>query len=348
MERSLARRGADERAPDDAATSRGTSGREADVARLSDAARRDFAVVVPALDEAENMPDLVRELRATFARHELAGEILIVDDGSSDGTARAALRAAEGWELLRVLEHRRNFGKTEALLTAADATRARWLILFDADLQHSTEEIPRYLAKLHEGWDVVTGRKVGRYEKNSVSRAYNVLNRWIFGVPASDLNSMKGFERAVLDELHLRHDWHRFLVVLAHARGFSVTEIDIALHRRRHGASKYGGKRRILVGLLDLVSVAFFLLFSRKPMMLFGVSGLVLAVLGVLVGLVTIVLRIQHIVPPFGMRPLLYLVILLETLGFLLFGFGFIAELVAQQRAEIEALHRKLKDQRRQ
>lgn len=315
--------------------------------RLSNEARRDFAVVVPAYNEAENIPDLVRELRATFERHGLRGEVLLVDDGSTDGTAEHAERESAGWDRLRVLRHRRNFGKTEALVTAAEHTDARWLVLFDADLQHTTEEIPRFLAKLGEGWDIVTGRKVGHYEKRAVSSIYNRLSRAIFEIPVTDTNSMKAFRRDVLDEVRLRHDWHRFFVVLAYARGFTMTEIDITLHPRRHGEAKYSGKGRIVVGLLDMLSVWFFLFFARKPMMLFGISGLVMALSGVLVGAVTIVLRIMAAMPPFGFRPLLYLVILLEVLGFLLFGFGFIAELVAQQHSELDALHREVSRGRR-
>jgi glycosyltransferase involved in cell wall biosynthesis len=309
---------------------------------LSAAARRDFAVVVPAYNEVENVADLVRELRATFELHGLEGEVLFVDDGSTDGTADAARRAAAAWPRLRVLEHRRNFGKTEALVTAADATTARWLVLFDADLQHRADEIPRYLAKLDEGWDIVTGRKIGPYEKSAVSRIYNRLSQAIFSIPVSDINSMKAFRRDILDEVWLRHDWHRFFVVLAYARGFSITEIDIELFPRRKGEPKYTGRGRIVTGLLDLFSVAFFLFFARKPLVFFGLSGLILAALGVLVGLFTIVLRIAQWMPPFGFRPLLYLVILLETIGFLLFGFGFVAEMVAQQHAEVDALRRRL------
>lgn len=310
--------------------------------RLSRDARRDFVVVVPAYNEAENIPDLVRELRATFDRYGLEGEVVLVDDGSTDGTAEIARREAAGWDRFRVVTHRRNFGKTEAMITGAEASEGEVLVLFDADLQHSTDEIPRFLARIAEGWDIVTGRKVGRYEKRAVSGIYNRLNRLLFDVPVSDLNSMKAFRREVLDEVHLRHDWHRFFVVLAYARGFSMTEIPIALHPRRHGEAKYSGRGRIVVGFLDLLSVAFFLFFSRKPMLLFGVSGFTLAALGVVVGIVTVVLRVAHAMPPFGYRPLLYLVILLETLGFLLFGFGFLAELTAQQHAELEALHRRL------
>jgi len=309
---------------------------------LPPAARTDFAVLVPAYNEVENIPDLVRELRGTFERYGLEGEVVLVDDGSTDGTAEAALREAAAWPALKVVSHRRNFGKTEAMLTGANATDKAVLVLFDADLQHSTDEIPRFLAKIAEGWDIVTGRKEGHYEKRFVSGIYNRLSQRIFKVPVSDLNSMKAFRREVLAEVRLRHDWHRFFVVLAYARGFSMTEIGIELYPRRHGEAKYSGRSRIVIGLLDLISVAFFLFFARKPMLFFGVTGLALAGSGVLIGALTIVLRILGTMPPFGYRPLLYLVILLETLGFLLFGFGFVAELIAQQRAELEVLYHRL------
>ena len=312
--------------------------------RLSDEARRNFAVVVPALDEVENIPDLMRELRATFDRHGLTGSVILVDDGSSDGTGDIARKYDEEWPLLRVLVHRRNRGKTEAMVTAAEATHAKWLVLFDADLQHSPEEIPRFLEKLDEGWDIVTGRKVGVYEKRLVSSTYNRLSRAIFSIPVSDTNSMKAFRRDILDELRLRHDWHRFFVVLAYAQGYSATEIDITLYPRRAGEAKYAGKGRIVIGLLDLLSVGFFVFFSRKPMVMFGMSGLFTAALGVAVGIVTIILRLgpHSWMPPFGFRPLLYLVVMLEVVGFLMFGFGFVAELIAQQQAELDAMHRKL------
>ncbi|MGK7312584.1 MAG: glycosyltransferase family 2 protein [Candidatus Longimicrobiales bacterium M2_2A_002] len=302
--------------------------------------KRRFAVLVPAYNEVENIPSLVAELRATWEKHGLEGEVVVVDDGSTDGTAEAA--EAAGWDRLTVVRHRRNFGKTEAMVTGARATDAEWLVLFDADLQHDTEEIPRFLETLGQGWDIVTGRKIGEYEKRAVSSTYNRLSRALFKVPVSDLNSMKAFRREVLREVPLRHDWHRFFVVLAYDRGFTVTEIDIDLLPRRHGEAKYSGRTRILVGMLDLISVAFFLFFSRKPMIFFGLSGFVMAGLGVVVGLVTIGLRIAGNMPPFGYRPLLYLVILLETLGFLLFGFGLLAEMVAQQRTELDSFRARI------
>jgi glycosyltransferase involved in cell wall biosynthesis len=294
-------------------------------------------VVIPAFDEAPVIPDLIRELKETFRRHGLAGEVILVDDGSTDGTADLAEREGEGWAPLRVLRHRRNQGKTEALLTAARATEREFLVLFDADLQHATEEIPRLLAELDRGWDIVCGRKMGAYDKRVVSSVYNRLSRRMFQVPVSDLNSIKAFRRRILEEIPLRHDWHRFFVVLAHARGYSVTELDVTLHPRRAGVSKYSSPWRVLVGVVDLLSVWFLLLFSRKPLLLFGTAGAVLIVGGLAVGLVAIWLRVVHGV---GFRPLLTLVLLLETVGFILFGFGLLAEMVAQVREEVEELRR--------
>ena len=299
-----------------------------------------ISVLVPAYDEAENMPELFAELAATFASHDLAAEVVLVDDGSRDGTAEAAEEAAARAGLgdaAVVLRHRANLGKTEAMLTAAEAARGEYLVLFDADLQHSTEEIPRFAAKLDEGYDLVAGRKVGRYEKRFTSSIYNRLARAIFKVPVRDLNSMKAFRADVLTGLRLRHDWHRYFVVLAHARGFRLGELDIDLLPRRHGEAKFSGRRRILIGMLDMVSVWFQLVFGRKPLLFFGTSGLAMIAAGCATGVAALVLRFGF---GLGYRPLLTLVLLLVVGGLLLFILGFLAETMAQLRDEIEDLKR--------
>ncbi len=310
--------------------------------------RRDFTLIIPAYNEAPVVPELVKELREAFERHGLEGEVILVDDGSDDDTGKIAEREAAGWNRFRVLRHKTNLGKTEAIVTAADVAEEGYLVLFDADLQHSPDEIPRFLEKLDEGWDIVTGRKVGAYGKRAISSVYNRLSRRIFKVPVSDLNSMKAFRASVLDGIVLRHDWHRFFVVLAHARGATVDEIDIELHPRRAGVPKFQGPLRIFIGMIDLISVWFLLLFSRKPLLLFGGSGIALAVAGFGVALPTVYLRFLHpmfgfepYLPPMGYRPLLYLIMLLETLGLLLCGFGLVSEQVAQLRAELEASRKK-------
>ena len=298
-------------------------------------------MVIPAFDEAPNVPDLVREMRAVFEAEGLEGEVILVDDGSSDGTGDLAEEEGRDWPLLRVLRHRVNQGKTEALLSAAGATDRRWIVLFDADLQHLPAEIPRLLDKLDEGWDIVTGRKVGAYDKRGVSSVYNWLSRRIFKAPVSDLNSIKAFRREILDVVRLRHDWHRFFVVMALAKGYSATEIDVTLHPRRAGVSKYSGSGRVLVGVLDLLSVWFQVIFARKPMILFGIPGLTLTALGLGTGLVAFYLRF---VEGFGFRPLLYLVILLVTVGTLFFLAGLLAEMIAGLRDELDYIRRRYSD----
>jgi glycosyltransferase involved in cell wall biosynthesis len=302
--------------------------------------KRDFAVVVPAFNEAPVVPELIAALKEAFETFGLDGQVILVDDGSTDGTAELAEREGEGWEKLTVLRHRANLGKTEALVTAAEASDREYLVLFDADLQHLPDEIPRFLAKLQEGWDMVTGRKIGEYEKPLVSGIYNRLSRRIFKVPVSDLNSMKAFRRSIVREIPLRHDWHRFFVVLAHHRGYSVSELDIRLYPRRAGDSKYSGGFRIVVGVMDLLSVWFLLLFSRKPLLLFGATGSALIGLGLLVGAVAFYFRF---VEGQGFRPLLYLVMLLETVGFLLVCVGLMAEMIAQLHHEVDTLRRRIR-----
>lgn len=302
--------------------------------------RRNFTVVIPALNESPNVPELFSELAASFEKHGLDGEVIFVDDGSTDGTYERARSEAGRLRRLQIRRHRRNLGKTEALLTGAALASSDWIVLFDADLQHHPDEIPRLLGKLSQGYDIVCGRKVGRYDKRLVSSIYNWLSRKLFRVPVRDLNSIKVFDKAVLDEIQLRHDWHRFFVVIAHARGYRIGEVDVRLHPRRRGTSKYGGKGRVLVGLLDLLSVWFLLVFSRKPMLLFGFTGLALLALGLLVGLGALTARLLG----HGFRPLLNLVVLLGAMGASLLGFGLVAELVAQLRAEVDDVRETLRD----
>ncbi|HEY7460309.1 MAG TPA: glycosyltransferase [Gemmatimonadota bacterium] len=298
----------------------------------------DFAVVVPAFDEEENVLPLAAALRETFDRHGLAGEVVLVDDGSRDRTR--ALAQSVDWDAWKVVAHGRNRGKTEALLTGAAATTRSILILFDADLQHSPEEIPRFLRKLGEGFDLVAGRKVGAYEKQGVSAAYNALSRRLFGVPVHDLNSMKAFRRDVLSELPLRHDWHRFFAVLAHDRGFRLGEIDITLYPRERGTSKYRGSWRIVSGFLDLLAVKIQLSFMERPLILFGVTSGILVLLGVAIGLFALY---QRFVLEHGYRPLGYLSGLLVVLGVLAFALGFLAEGIGQVRDRVQHLERSLR-----
>jgi hypothetical protein len=186
--------------------------------------------------------------------------------------------------------------------------------------------------------DVVTGTKQGQYEKAFVSGIYNGLCRALFGVNVTDLNSVKAFRRQVMELQPLRPDWHRYMVVIAAVEGFRIESRPVPLHPRRAGQSKFDW-RRIPVGVVDLLSVWFQVRFGRKPMLFFGVVGAILFLVGFLAGIFALVLRFGFGV---GFRPLLNLVETMVICGVVLFGFGFVGELVAGLREENRELARSL------
>ncbi len=297
----------------------------------------DVSVLVPAKDEAENLPEFVKQCADALASEPYAAEVVVVNDGSEDDTGAVLERLREEYPFLRVVTHRSRRGIADALRSAGDAARGRIYVFYPADLQFLPGEIPSLVAPiLADRADIVTGTKQGHYEKAFVSAIYNRLCRWLFGVRVTDLNAVKAYRAEVMDVIPVRPDWHRFMVVIAATEGFRVEERPVTLLPRRAGRSKFG-LGRIPVGVLDLVSVWFQLRFGRKPMLFFGLSGGILFVLGFLVGVVAIILRFGYGV---GLRPLLYLVILLVVAGIALFGFGFVGELQASSREELRALAR--------
>ena len=302
-------------------------------------ARAEVSVLVPAKDEAENLPELLRQAREALVPLPYACEVVVVDDGSQDETATVLRQLAAQHPFLRVATHRAQRGIADALKTGADAAAGRVLVFWPADLQYLPADIPGLVAPVFAGEaDIATGAKQGHYEKRFVSWVYNGLCRWLFGVRVTDLNSVKAYRREVMDAVPTRPDWHRFLVVIAAGQGFRVTERPVSLYPRRAGKSKFG-LGRIPVGVLDLLSVWFQLRFGRKPMLFFGVTGAILVFLGLLVGVYAIV---ERYVFGQGFRPLLNLIMLLVISGLVLFGFGFVGEMIAGIQEEVRALHREV------
>ena len=300
----------------------------------------EVSVLVPAKDEAENLPEFVRLTREALLPLPYACEVVIVNDGSHDGTARVLEELAAKHAFVRIVTHRTQRGIADALKSAADAARGRVLVFYPADLQYLPAEIPGLVAPILAGQaDIVTGAKQGQYEKRFVSSVYNAMCRWLFGVRVTDLNSVKAYRREVMEALPTRPDWHRFMVVIAAAQGFRLAERPVPLHPRRAGTSKFG-IGRIPVGVLDLLSVWFQLRFGRKPMMFFGFAGALLFLLGVLVGAVSLYLRFGP--PHVGFRPLLDLIMVLVISGVVLFGFGFVGEMLAGMREELRTLEREV------
>ena len=302
------------------------------------------SVLVPAKDEAENLPELVRQCREAFLPLAYACELIVVNDGSHDDSGRVLEELAAKHSFLRVVTHRAQRGIADALRSAADAARGGVLVFYPADLQYLPADIPTLVQPiLADEADVVTGVKQGQYEKRFVSWVYNGLCRWLFGVRVTDLNSVKAYRREVMEAVPARPDWHRFMVVIAATQGFRLTERPVPLHPRRAGRSKFG-IGRIPVGIMDLLSVWFQLRFGRKPMLFFGVSGALLFLLGFLVGVFAL---IQRYVYGIGFRPLLDLIMVLVISGVSLFGFGFVGEMLAGMREEVRTLARELERLRR-
>jgi len=297
----------------------------------------DVSVLVPAKDEAENLPEFLRLCGAALGTAGFSFEVVVVDDGSRDATAAVLEGLRAEHPFLQVVRHRRQRGIAEALRSGIERSVGDICVFYPADLQYLPEDIPRLVAPILEGQaDIVTGTKHGRYEKAFVSRIYNRLCRWLFGVQVEDLNSVKAWRREVMVGVPLRPDWHRYMVVIAAADGFRLTSVPVPLHPRRAGTSKFNWTR-IPIGVLDLLSVWFQLQFGRKPMLFFGLAGAALFFVGFLAGVIALVLRFGYGV---GFRPLLNLVETMVISGIALFGFGFVGELVAGLREDTRDLAR--------
>ena len=299
----------------------------------------DVSVLVPAKDEAENLPEFLQRCAQALSTAGFSFEVIVVNDGSRDGTDRVLRELARQYPFLAVVTHRRQRGIADSLRSAADVARGDVFVFYPADLQYLPEDIPGLVAPILENRaDIVTGTKQGKYEKAFVSTVYNGLCRWLFGVRVTDLNSVKAYRREVMLGVPLRPDWHRYMVVIAAADGYRLTSLPVPLYPRRAGISKFNW-RRIPVGMFDLISVWFQLRFGRKPMLFFGVGGAVLFVIGLLAGVVAVVLRFGYGI---GLRPLLDLVSTMVISGIILFGFGFLGEMIAGMREETREIARGL------
>lgn len=300
--------------------------------------RPNFSVIIPAFNEAENIPLLMEKFAETLKENRLFGEIIVVDDGSTDRTWLRARECQGKYRFLRVFTHKVNQGLTAALVTGFRQARSDLFVFYPADLQYLPEELPKLLSRIQEGYDIVCGWRQGKYGfKRFVSFFYNLLSRILFQVSVHDFNSIKAFKREVINAIPLRRDWHRYLVVLAAEKGFKIGEVKVTLHPRRFGKSKFGFWR-IPIGVLDLVAVKFQLSFMKKPLLLFGSVGLALIGLAFFIGVVAIVLRFLGE----GFRPLLYLVLLFASIGMVSFAMGFLAEIMVVIREKLEEIETRI------
>ena len=289
------------------------------------------SVIVPAYNEAENIPFLVEEFDR-FSKEHKDYEVIVVDDGSNDGTFDIANNYKRPY--LKVIQHKRNLGKTQAIISGATHAQGSIIVVFDADLQYDPQDIPKLIELIDQGADITTGWKQGKYEKKFVSNIYNCWARQLFKLEIHDMNAIKAFKKEVLKVIPLRKDWHRYIVPLAKDAGFKIAEAKVNLRPRKYGQPKYQQKFRILIGFFDLLAVKFQLTFMQKPLLYFGTIGLGSVACGIIAGIISIILRLfGH-----GFRPLLYLVILLIISGILFFSLALICESI---RAILDRLEKR-------
>jgi len=289
-----------------------------------------ISVVIPVKDEADSLRQLHRELADAAAEHRLETEVIFVDDGSRDATwdTIRALRASDG--RVRGIRFRRNFGKAAALAAGFRAARGDIVFTMDGDLQDDPAELPRFLDKLAEGFDLVSGWKRRRRDpwyKVLPSRVWNEMVSLATGVRLHDHNcGLKSYRREVLNEIDLRGDLHRYVPVLAAARGFRVAEIEVNHRPREHGVSKYGA-RRFLRGSVDLMTVVFLTSAGQRPAHVLGGCGLTAAGVGGLALGAWLVLALCGVSTTIGVV-FGWAGALLCATGVNLIGLGLVAELV--------------------
>jgi glycosyltransferase involved in cell wall biosynthesis len=294
-----------------------------------------LSVVVPVYNEERSVELLYDEIAAALDPLDHEWEAVFVDDGSTDGSFAALTRLHSRAANVRVVRLRRNFGKAAALAAGFAHASGDVIATLDADGQDDPAELPRLLAKLDEGYDLVSGWKVRRrdpWRRRLVSRVFNAVTGWISGVRLHDMNcGFKVYRAEVVRGLPLYGELHRFIPVLAHERGYRVSELAVNHRPREHGRSRYGIER-YLRGFFDLITVTFMGRYRHRPLHLFGGLGLALGGIGFLICVYLTILWFAG--NAIGHRPLLTLGVLLVVVGMQFLSLGLIGEMITTHHEE--------------
>lgn len=296
----------------------------------------ELSVVIPLLNERDSLRELHRELTDVLARAVESYEVIFVDDGSTDGSWEVLRELAQEDGHVRAYSFRRNFGKSAALAVGFRKARGRFIVTMDADLQDDPSEIPRLLARLAEGWDLVNGWKRKRrdpWSKRISSKLFNWAASRVAGLRLHDFNcGLKAYRREVIEAVHVYGELHRFIPALAHWLGFRVTEQEVRHRPRRYGRSKYG-LGRAKRGLFDLITVLFLTRYGKRPLHFFGVPGLLSALAGTAI---LVYLAYQRLFASVYLsnRPLLLLGLLLVIVGIQFVSIGLIGEMITEAQRE--------------
>lgn len=305
----------------------------------------DLTIIVPLFNEAESLPELVRWINRTLDGRGWEYEIIMVDDGSTDGSWKVVRELAEADGRIHGIRFRRNYGKSAALYHGFKAAAGNVVVTMDADLQDSPEEIPEmYRMVTEDGWDVVSGWKQHRQDnkltKNLPSKLYNATARWITGIHLHDMNcGLKAYRSEVVKNIEVYGEMHRYIPYLAKNAGFEkITEKPVHHQKRKYGKSKFG-LERFVNGFLDLLSLWFLSTFGKKPMHFFGFTGILMFLAGFVIAVWLIVAKLIHQAGgmhfrPVTDQPLFYLALLAVVLGVMLFLAGFICEMISRTSTE--------------
>ena len=294
-----------------------------------------ISVVVPVQNEEATLGRLYEEIEAALDPLDRAWEAVFVDDGSTDGSFATLTRLHARQSNVRVVRLRRHFGKSAALAAGFAHASGTVVVTIDADLQDDPSEIPSLLAKLEEGFDLVSGWKTRRrdpFMRRVLSRVFNAVTGFVSGVRLHDMNcGLKAYRTEVVQGLRIYGELHRFIPVLAHYRGYRIAELPVHHRPRAYGRSRYGIER-YLRGFLDLLTVSFIGRYRQRPLHLFGGLVLVLSLVGVgVLVYLTVVKALGHAI---GGRPLLLLGVLLVVVGLQFFSLGLISEMILSQHEE--------------
>ena len=306
---------------------------------------KDLSIVISLYNEEESLTELVRWIEDVMGREGYRYEIIMVDDGSVDGSWNLIKRLSAENENIRGISFRRNYGKSAALFHGFNAAEGKVTITMDADLQDSPEEIPELYKMLTEGgYDIVSGWKKQRFDnkltKNLPSKLYNWTARKITGIKLHDMNcGLKAYRTEVVKNIEVYGEMHRYIPYLAKNAGFGrITEKPVKHQKRKYGVSKFG-LERFVNGFLDLISLWFLSTFGKKPMHFFGFTGILMFITGGFMAVWTIAEKLIQQAQglkfrPVTDQPLFYLALVAVLLGVQLFLAGFICEMVSRNSSE--------------
>ena len=305
----------------------------------------DLTIIVPLFNEEESLPELTAWIHRVIDPKGWKFEIIMIDDGSRDGSWDTVTRLASSDDTIHGIRFRRNYGKSAALYHGFKAAKGRVVVTMDADLQDSPEEIPEMFRMVtEEGWDVVSGWKQHRQDnkltKNLPSKLYNATARWITGIRLHDMNcGLKAYKNEVIKDIEVYGEMHRYIPYLAKNAGYErITEKPVHHQKRKYGKSKFG-MERFVNGFLDLLSLWFLSTSGKKPMHFFGFTGILMFLAGFILTIILISAKLIHQAGgmhfrPVTDQPLFYLALLSVILGVMLFLAGFICEMVSRNSTE--------------